>query len=338
MPSVKIKAAAGSLNINYTISTPSKTSAKSIDSKLPILLFLHPVYLSQEVFHPQFSDPLLRKFNLVTFDMRGHGETGGKVEGRFTRTEGADDVIKLMDALKLEQVHLIGLSMGACIALQTSILHPTRVSSCTMIAPLPLKEPESAAEGRREIYDCWVEAFHDPKAIDYDIMRDAVSGAMQLGFNSNLSPIAKALSDRGSPLAVKNWTPKTFNTMYELTVGFFVSREPHPRETLARIQCPVHIMHCEADIAYPIEYAQQLENNLRAADVDVHLSSIGRQAPHFGSITHPDLVNPLIHESVKRSVRGPLPPSPESVSSPFEETLVKCGLNDTDSDEDIRFL
>lgn len=44
----------------------------------------------------QFADPLLRKFNLVTFDMRGHGETGSKLEGQFTRVEGADDVIKFM--------------------------------------------------------------------------------------------------------------------------------------------------------------------------------------------------------------------------------------------------
>lgn len=51
MPSVKIKAAAGSTTIYYTISTPTKTNAKAIDPKLPTLLFLHPVYVSQEAFH-----------------------------------------------------------------------------------------------------------------------------------------------------------------------------------------------------------------------------------------------------------------------------------------------
>ncbi|KAI4516996.1 Alpha/Beta hydrolase protein [Schizophyllum commune] len=289
MPSVKIKAAAGSTTIYYTISTPTKTNAKAIDPKLPTLLFLHPVYVSQEAFHPQFADPLLRKFNLVTFDMRGHGETGSKLEGQFTRVEGADDVIKFMDAIKLDQVHLVGLSMGACIALQTSILHPTRVLSTIMIGPLPLREPEGVAEGRREIYDCWVESFHDPKNIDYEILRDAVSGTMQLAFNSKVTPISKALVERASALAVKNWTPKGFNCMYELTVNFFICRSPHPRDALARIRCPVQIIHCEGDIAYPLEYAQELRDHLQAAGVDVRLSSIGRDAPHFGSVTHPDL-------------------------------------------------
>ena len=51
MPSVKIKAAAGSTTIHYTISTPTKANAKAIDPKLPTLLFLHPVYVSQEAFH-----------------------------------------------------------------------------------------------------------------------------------------------------------------------------------------------------------------------------------------------------------------------------------------------
>ena len=91
-------------------------------------------------------------------ETRGHGDTSGKVGKTFSRVEAADDVKKFMvrapiiaprsnmlivtvqDALRLPACHIIGLSMGACIGLQTAITYPEKVLSVTMISPLPLEE------------------------------------------------------------------------------------------------------------------------------------------------------------------------------------------------------
>lgn len=44
------------------------------------------------------------------------------------------------EALRLPPCHLVGLSLGACVALQTAITYPNKVLSLFMISPLPLIE------------------------------------------------------------------------------------------------------------------------------------------------------------------------------------------------------
>ena len=58
MPSVKVKTNAGSLHINYTISTPTNPTAKSIEKNIPTIIFLHPVYMGQEIYHRTCPLPL----------------------------------------------------------------------------------------------------------------------------------------------------------------------------------------------------------------------------------------------------------------------------------------
>ncbi len=52
MPFVKVTTSAGDAEIFYTVSTPSKDNAdvKDIDRSLPTLLFIHAVFISQEIF------------------------------------------------------------------------------------------------------------------------------------------------------------------------------------------------------------------------------------------------------------------------------------------------
>lgn len=51
MRQVKVKTASGTVHFNYTISTPKNENAKSIDSSLPTIVFLHPVYIGHVIFH-----------------------------------------------------------------------------------------------------------------------------------------------------------------------------------------------------------------------------------------------------------------------------------------------
>jgi len=53
-------------------------------------------------------------------------------------------------------------------------------------------QPEIVAEGRQEIYDCWVEANKDPEHVDQEALLDSIYGALQLGFNQSREPIVHA--------------------------------------------------------------------------------------------------------------------------------------------------
>ncbi|MEK7275866.1 MAG: alpha/beta fold hydrolase, partial [Chloroflexota bacterium] len=75
---------------------------------------------------------LSEHFRVVTPDMRGHGQSD-KPPGPYSIAHMADDVIELMDELKIESAHVAGLSMGGCITLQLAIAHANRVRCAVIV-------------------------------------------------------------------------------------------------------------------------------------------------------------------------------------------------------------
>ncbi len=65
-------------------------------------------------------------YQVITFDNRGTGKSD-KPPSPYSTRMMADDTVKLMDFLKIEKAHIIGLSMGGMIAQELAINHPHRV-------------------------------------------------------------------------------------------------------------------------------------------------------------------------------------------------------------------
>ncbi|KAF8652357.1 hypothetical protein AX16_004387 [Volvariella volvacea WC 439] len=324
MPKVKIQTSSGTVNINYTISTPTCTSANSIDPSLPTVIFIHPVYIAQIIYQPQFADSQLRRFNLVALDSRGHGDTEGPVPNTFGREMAADDMAAFMDALNLPPCHFVGTSMGACISLQTAVFYPHKVLSLFMISPLPIEEPVDVLEGRQEIYDCWIQGFGDGEVIHEDALLDAISGALQLGFNGSQSSIVTSLIACTYPRALINWAPGKFEELHSVSVKFFKNRKPHPPSLLRRIQCPVNLIHCTNDIAYPLFHVEVLRDRLQGADVDAQISIV-EGASHFGHISHAREINSLLYDFLTRKCKCTPSDPPGLIISPFEKFLLSVG-------------
>jgi pimeloyl-ACP methyl ester carboxylesterase len=68
-------------------------------------------------------------FQLIAFDCRGHGKSDKPHDPEKYGSEMAEDVVRLLDHLKLEKAHLIGYSMGAYICGTVAAKHPQRVLS-----------------------------------------------------------------------------------------------------------------------------------------------------------------------------------------------------------------
>lgn len=68
-------------------------------------------------------------FRFIALDVRGHGQSGKPEGDEAYGAQMADDVIRLMDHLDIDDAHLAGYSMGAEIALKVTTEHPDRVSS-----------------------------------------------------------------------------------------------------------------------------------------------------------------------------------------------------------------
>ncbi|MBU3935771.1 alpha/beta hydrolase [Patescibacteria group bacterium] len=76
---------------------------------------------------------LSSSFKLIVFDNRGMGNT--EVGQRpFTIEQFADDTTGLMDALDIQQAHVLGWSMGALIAEEIALRHPAKVNKLILYA------------------------------------------------------------------------------------------------------------------------------------------------------------------------------------------------------------
>jgi pimeloyl-ACP methyl ester carboxylesterase len=67
-----------------------------------------------------------KHYQVITFDNRGVGKSD-KPQGSYSPTLMAEDTIQLMDFLKIEKAHILGMSMGGLIAQEIAINYPERI-------------------------------------------------------------------------------------------------------------------------------------------------------------------------------------------------------------------
>jgi len=76
---------------------------------------------------------LSTKYRVIAFDNRGAGRTDAPDEPYSFRMM-ADDAVGLLDALRIDKAHVLGMSMGGCIAQEIAIEHPERTRSLILAA------------------------------------------------------------------------------------------------------------------------------------------------------------------------------------------------------------
>jgi 3-oxoadipate enol-lactonase len=108
-------------NIEYSIRGPR--------TGIPVVL-IHGFPFDQKMWDPQ-AEALRKEYYTVTYDVRGHGksDTG---DGQYTVELFVDDLIALLDHLKIPRAVLVGLSMGGYIALRAIERHPDRVRALVL--------------------------------------------------------------------------------------------------------------------------------------------------------------------------------------------------------------
>ncbi len=77
---------------------------------------------------------LKESFDVIAFDNRGAGRTDVSPPP-YTIDLLADDVIGMMDALKIKKAHMVGFSMGGAIIQSIGLRHRERIQKGVLIAP-----------------------------------------------------------------------------------------------------------------------------------------------------------------------------------------------------------
>jgi pimeloyl-ACP methyl ester carboxylesterase len=72
-------------------------------------------------------------YRVIAMDCRGHGQSGKPHDSSQYGLEMVQDVVRLLDRLKLERAHIVGYSMGGGIASQLLVRHPGRLLTVTLL-------------------------------------------------------------------------------------------------------------------------------------------------------------------------------------------------------------
>jgi 3-oxoadipate enol-lactonase len=113
------------------------------------LLLLHGVGGSHEMWLPIVPD-LARAHRVIAADHRGHGASD-KPRGSYTISLFGQDWVALMDALKVDRAHLVGLSMGGAIAMRLAVELPRRVRSLVLVDTWAFPHPDFLALMRKRL-------------------------------------------------------------------------------------------------------------------------------------------------------------------------------------------
>lgn len=119
-------------------------------NKSSVVLLVHGHPFNHTMWKYQYK--ALDNFRLLVPDLKGYGGSDSNFEKIFIEEQALDLAI-LLDELKIEKIHLIGLSMGGQIIVEFQRLFPHRVVSMVICASLPNAESKETYKKRLKLAD-----------------------------------------------------------------------------------------------------------------------------------------------------------------------------------------
>ena len=100
----------------------------------PPLVAIHGLGGTKGSFLPTVA-ALGARYRVIALDLPGFGDSDKPIGASYDARFFARTVIALLDALELDQVHLIGNSLGGRVALEIGLLYPDRVDRLVLLCP-----------------------------------------------------------------------------------------------------------------------------------------------------------------------------------------------------------
>ena len=238
----------------------------------PAVLFSHGFLLDHSMWEAQVK-ALSAEFRCITWDQRGHGMSD--CLGPFDYYDSASDAIGILDQLGIPKATLVGMSQGGFLSMRAAWKAPDRVKALVLIDSAAALFSDEVLAGYRETADGW--------------LSQGPVGAIATGMATLLF---------GPKYDAKVWLAK------------WQAKPPcesaHPWEAvlsrddfmprLKEILCPALVIHGSLDLAFDLDVAKGLRDNLGNCKELV----VVRGAAHAPNVTHPKPVNDALQKFLKK--------------------------------------
>lgn len=241
---------------NHTVSYIDEGSAYA-----PTIIFIHGFPFNKSMWSKQVN--LLKdKYRVIAYDVRGHGNSDTGIED-FSIELFVNDLIGLMDVLKIDKTILCGLSMGGYIALNAIENHTQRFSRLILCDTNCLADSPESKEKRM-------------KAIE-NIRKDGVEKYSDDSLKNLFAPN----SIKTLPMEVAAIREMIVNTSIQSLCNTLIaiSKRKETCTSLNDIKIPTLILVGKEDVLTPPDVASAIHEKIEGSDIHIidhagHLSNI----------------------------------------------------------------
>ncbi len=97
------------------------------------IVFIHGVGLTHEIWQPQLD--YFKNYTTLSYDILGHGNTPLEKD-QLSFDDFSDQLIHLLDELKINKIHLVGFSIGSLIARNFALRFNSKLQSLTLLCSI----------------------------------------------------------------------------------------------------------------------------------------------------------------------------------------------------------
>jgi pimeloyl-ACP methyl ester carboxylesterase len=248
----------------------------------PPVVFIHGMGLDHRMWEPQLQAIMRSGRRAICYDLRGHGASGVPATG-YRVVDFADEAIGLLDAMALDRVGLVGLSLGGSVVARMAVRWPERVRTVAIIGSMPCGYPRLS----RFIRAGGTSTLVIDERMDLDAFRQARLGSFLYAptiADPDAGPLARRIL-----LEALQTTAVLVETTRERIAGW-----PSPTDWDLWItperRVPALVMAGSGDDPTFQHFAR---------DSGGHPNSQGRivnGAAHLANMSHPRIVNPWLLE------------------------------------------
>jgi pimeloyl-[acyl-carrier protein] methyl ester esterase len=216
------------------------------------VLFLHGWMMSQKVWH--FQLPLASTLRIITVDLRGHGRSDAT---DFNYAACLNDIETLLDYLGLENVIVVGWSLGSQLAIKAYPFLKERISALILVGGTPRFCTTADYSAGLPL--------NEARGMAIRLKRDYLGTSSQF-FTNMFSETEKATAD------LRDIAARTVAPLPPLQIALTALQEltdTDLRKLLADTDIPVHLLHGAEDNICPVGAAEFMAGHLPLASVKI---------------------------------------------------------------------